>query len=70
MGTQQSVIGQFFSLSLGKGPEVFAKVNSAQFPSLASRVAGSRRFNVAAKGFDWSPFLSSRELNPRIYSER
>ena len=53
-----------FSLSLVKIPQVFAEVNSAQFPSVASRVAGSRRFNVAAKRFDSSPLLSSRELNP------
>ena len=32
LGTRRSVIGQFFSLSLAV-PEVFAKVNSAQFPS-------------------------------------
>ena len=32
LGTRRSAIGQFFSLSLAV-PEVFAKVNSAQFPS-------------------------------------
>ena len=35
LGTNQSVV---------KIPEVFAKVNSVQFPSVASSVAGSRRF--------------------------
>ena len=35
LGTHKSVV---------KIPEVFAKVNSVQFPSVASRVAGSRRF--------------------------
>ena len=35
LGTHKSVV---------KIPEVFAKVNLVQFPSVASRVAGSRRF--------------------------
>ena len=34
LGTRWSAIGQFFSLTLVTVPEVFAKVNSAQFPSL------------------------------------
>ena len=33
LGTRQSAIGQFFSLPLETIPEVFAKDNSAQFPS-------------------------------------
>ena len=38
LGTRRSAIGQFFSLSLVTVPDVFAKVNSAQFP-LVSKVA-------------------------------
>ena len=33
LGSHRSAIGQFFSLSLWTVPKVFAKVNSAQFPS-------------------------------------
>ena len=33
LGTRRSAIGQFFSLSLTTVPEVYAKVNSAHFPS-------------------------------------
>ena len=32
LGTRLSAIGQFFPLSFSTVPEVFAKVNSAQFP--------------------------------------
>ena len=32
-GDAPSAIGQFFSSSSAKVPEVFAKVNSSQFPS-------------------------------------
>ena len=34
LGKRRSAIGQFFSLSLGVAPAVFAKVNSAQSPRL------------------------------------
>ena len=34
LGMRRSAIGQFFFLSLVTIPEVFAKVNSAQFPCL------------------------------------
>ena len=34
LGMRRSAIGQFFFLSLVTIPEAFAKVNSAQFPSL------------------------------------
>ena len=37
LGTHRLAIGQFFSLSLTNVPEVFAKINSVQFPSEANR---------------------------------
>ena len=44
-GRTSQLLANFFSLSLRANvPEVFAKINWAQFPSVASRVAGSRRF--------------------------
>ena len=42
LGTRWSAIGQFLFLSQVTIPEVFAKVNSAQFP-LVSKVANSQK---------------------------
>ena len=43
-GHTSQLLANFFSLSLPKVPEVFAKINSAQFPSVARRRPGSGRF--------------------------
>ena len=54
LGTHQSAIGQFFFFPVpSKVPEVFAKLNPAQFPSVASRVAGSRATECSPEGI-WS----------------
>ena len=48
--TSQLLANFFFFLSLAKVPEVFAKINPAQFPSVASRVAGSRATECSPEG--------------------
>ena len=40
----------FFFPVPSKVPEVFAKINPAQFPSVASRVAGSRATECSPEG--------------------